>query len=290
MMKTVPRRLLAVVTVIVWLPTVAVAEDPKAADARDAFNGESAQSSQDRADELALLVATAGRYRIKLDGGRVAELNREPAFRWNNSIAGTKDAALFLWMAEGRPVVACTILWRPELGMFHEFQSLGPGPLEAERAGEKTWEVSQPGIKLAPVAGAPQPESNAVKRLNQMKMIAGQFSAEVVKGLPAYPEGSVWQLRLLPKPIARYGGPEHAVRDGAVFAFCQDTDPEVLLILECRGAGQAAAWNFAMAPMTGWSATGRHKDSVVWSQQRLHPATDAKQPYFVVGPVAREKP
>ncbi|MGE5193539.1 MAG: hypothetical protein ACM3U2_13680, partial [Deltaproteobacteria bacterium] len=222
-MKPVPRRLFALAYVALSLAAIAVAEDRESPGSPDSPGGASSQSSQERADELALLAKTAASYTVKLDGNRPAEFDREPAFRWNNLIAGTKDAALFLWMADGRPAVACTILWRPELGMFHEFQSLALQPLQAERAGKKEWEVSQPGIRFAPVAGAPQPESTAARRLNQMKKLAGQFSAEVVKGPPAYPEGSVWQLRLLPKPVARYGGSQHPARDGAVFAFCQDT-------------------------------------------------------------------
>lgn len=269
--------------------TNADAEESKPAAGKKSQAQDNSQTVEKRAEELALLVRTARTYSIKLGetGEQIAELNEKPVFRWNNSVAGTKDAALFLWMADGRPVVAATMLWRPERGMFHEFQSLATEPLHGEQAGTRVWDVSKAGIRWAAVPGAPPPDAGAVKRLIQMKTLAEQFRAEVVKGPPAYPEDSVWQLRLMVNPVARYGGRDEAVRDGAVFAFCQDTDPEVLLLLEMRGEGEKAAWHFAFAPMTGWSAKAWRAKTMVWSQPRLHPGTDPRQPYFVVGPVPR---
>lgn len=265
------------------------AEESKPATGQKSQAEDNSQTVDKRAEELALLVRTARTYTIKRGGTgeQIAALNEKPVFRWNNSIAGTKDAALFLWMADGRPVVAATMLWRPERGMFHEFQSLATEPLHGEQAGMRVWDVSKAGIRWAVVSDTPPPDASAVKRLIQMKALAGQFGAEVVKGPPAYPEDSVWQLRLLVNPVARYGGRGEAVTDGAVFAFCQDTDPEVLLLLEMRGDGEKVAWHFAFAPMTGWSAKAWRAKTTVWSQPRLHPGTDPKQPYFVVGPVPR---
>ncbi|HWB13577.1 MAG TPA: hypothetical protein VG826_30410 [Pirellulales bacterium] len=283
-------RLLLTGSVHVW-GMVAVAEQSRPATEKKSPTDEGSQVGEKdaQAADLRLLTKTAGTYTIKLGEKReqTAELNEKPVFRWNNSIAGTKDAALFLWMAEGRPVAAATMLWRPELGMFHEFQSLAEGPLHAERAGKRVWDVSQSGIRWEAVPGARPPDSSAVKRLTHMKELAGRFGAEVIKGPPAYPEDSIWQLRLMVTPVARYGGRGQAVRDGAVFAFCQDTDPEILLLLEEREEGKDTAWYFAFAPMTGWWAKARLAKATVWSQPRLHPGTDPKRPYFVVGPVPR---
>jgi hypothetical protein len=55
--------------------------------------------------------------------------------------------------------------------------------------------------------------------------------------------------RLLAKPLLSYH--ERPERDGAIFAFVQDTDPEVLLILENRAHGDGTRWEFAIAPMNG---------------------------------------
>src|SRR5690349_7459090 len=90
---------------------IAIAEDSKAPREEKPATGKSLPSSESRAEELALLSRTARSYTMKLGKGgkRTAELNEKPVFRWNNAIAGTKDAALFLWMSEGRPVVAATM-------------------------------------------------------------------------------------------------------------------------------------------------------------------------------------
>jgi hypothetical protein len=37
-------------------------------------------------------------------------------------------------------------------------------------------------------------------------MIDGSDRRDVIKGPPAYPDGSIWQLRLLVTPVVRYGG------------------------------------------------------------------------------------
>lgn len=249
---------------------------------------DTAEVREQRAADLALLVKTADKYEIILSDEWPAKLNRQPSLRWNNAIAGTKDAALFLWMANDRPAVAGTMLWRPELGMFHEFQSLAEEGLEARCAGKTVWQVFKPGVRFAQVPDAPQPAVTSSKRLSQIKTIASKFGAEVVKGPPAYPDNSVWQLRLMPNPVARYGSEGKDVHDGVVFAFCQDTDPEVLLLIEARGGARELAWQFAFAPMTGWSAKAWNGKTTVWSQERLHPGTDPKLPYFVVGPVPKD--
>ncbi len=240
--------------------------------------------SRERADDLARRMKMADSYTLKLENGAQAEMRREPAFRWSNPLAATKDAAVFFWSADDRPVAVGTMIWYPRTGYVHEFQSLALEPMTAVRGGDKVWKPATPGITFTPLPDAPKPEATEAKRLVQMKTLAARFRAEVVKGPPAFPEGSAWQLRLLPKSLIRYGRPDRRARDGALFAYCQDTDPDVFLVLEVRGEGDDAAWHFAMGPMTGWEATGWCGDKLVWSQKHLNGANDPKLSYFVTGP------
>ena len=108
----------------------------------------------------------------------------------------------------------------------------------------------------------------------------------MVKGPPTYPEGSIWQLRLLPRPLVRYGAPEQSVGDGAVFGFCQDSDPEACLVLEVRGSDERPAWHFAIAPLTSRELRIRFDEDLVWSKPQIAPANDSKRPYYVFGPTA----
>jgi hypothetical protein len=272
--------------VCAWAPLAeSIADEcPKESQESTAARERESRQIRERADDLKRLTKIAAGYTLKLEKGGPAEMRHEPAFRWSNPPAATKDAAVFFWMADDRPVAIGTMIWYPKVGFVHEFQSLALEPLTAERGGEKVWKPATPGIEFTPLADAPRPEATEAKRLIQMKTLAARFRTEVVKGPPAFPEGSVWQLRLLPKPLIRYGSPDRLARDGALFAYCQDTDPDVFLLLEVRGDGNDAAWHYAMGPMTGWEATGWCGEKLVWSQKHLNGASDPKLPYFVTGP------
>lgn len=246
-------------------------------------------TGQDRKESLAAFAKIAAGYRVMPGAGQVAELDEKPVIRWNKPVSNIKDAALFFWMREGRPVAAGTFLWQGGSGLYHEFQSLVPGPLKAERDGESVWASAKPGVTFAPVPGAPAPADTRNKRLIQMKSLAEGFRTEAVKTPPYYGENSVYKFRLLPKPLLRYADPGRPELEGAVFAFVQDTDPEVLLVLENRAHAGGTRWEFALAPMMGWKATGWYKDVEVWSVERQHPAHDPTQPYFVAGPFPVEE-
>jgi hypothetical protein len=242
--------------------------------------------AQDRKESLIALTQIAASYRVTLATKRMAKLNEEPVIRWTKPAGEIEDAALFIWTCEDRPVVAATFLWQKNIGLYHEFQSLSLEPLKAERHGESVWVTTKPGIKFAPVPDAPIPADTRNKRLVQMKALAEEFHSEAIKGPPFYAEKSVYKFRLLPKPLLTYH--ERPDRDGAIFAFVQDTDPEVLLILENRAHGDGTRWEFAIAPMTGWQLNAWHKALKVWSVERRHPAHDPTQTYFVAGPFNEE--
>lgn len=248
-------------------------------------------ASQERAEDLAVLVKAAGECTLKRENGDVLALRKEPVYRWTNPIAAAigrevKDAAVFVWIADDRPAAIGSVLWYSKIGLFHEFQSLESEPLTAERAGKKIWAPGQTGLDFKPVPDAPAPAATAAARLVQMRTIAGRFRAEVIKGPPSFPTDSVWQLRLLPTPLTRYGKPSAQARDGAIFAFCQDTDPDVFVMLEARAAGGELKWHFAMGPLTAREAKGWCDDALVWAKPLMAPPTDPQRSYFVAGPFA----
>lgn len=93
-------------------------------------------------------------------------------------------------------------------------------------------------------------------------------------------------MRLLPTPLTRYGKSSAVARDGALFAFCQDTDPDVFVMLEARPSGGELKWHYAMGPLTAREAKGWCDDAPVWSKPLFAPPTDPNRPYFVAGPFA----
>ena len=93
-----------------------------------------------------------------------------------------------------------------------------------------------------------------------MRDLAGEFRAEDDFW------GRGWNaLRLLPKPITRYGKPGQTPEDGALFAFVLGTDPEAFLFIEERKGPGGLEWQFAFAPMTCLALEAKHKDQPVWS-------------------------
>jgi hypothetical protein len=179
---------------------------------------QSDRTEQERKESLAALTKSAASYRVKVDGKRIAKLHQEPVFRWSKSISDIEDAALYVWMLDGHPVAAGSFLRLSRLGYCHEFQSLALESLQAERADKSVWEPAQPGITFAPVPDAPTPADTANQRRIQMTSLAEQFPSEAVKGPPFYPENSVHPMRLLPKPLLRFGDPQRPDQGGELRA------------------------------------------------------------------------
>jgi hypothetical protein len=51
-----------------------------------------------------------------------------------------------------------------------------------------------------------------------------------------------------------------------------------------RPHAKKTGWEFALAPMTGWSVKGWYDELEIWSIKRQNPAADPTRPYFVAGP------
>jgi hypothetical protein len=237
------------------------------------------EDSNDRAQRLAFLTERASEYQLFVKGDQAVKMTAQPVFRWSHPIAKLDDAAVFLWMTDGEPVALGTMILHGELGLFSEFQSVSSGRVKAVKKDATVWEPTK-GCQFSTLPGAPKPAATAAERLTQMKALSRRFTMELTKGQPVYSEDSTWQLRLLPKQLARFGGSKRMPSDGALFVFCHDTDPEVVLLLRTSDS----EWEFACAPLTGWAAEAKCDERVVWSQERLNPVDDPKLPYIKFGP------
>jgi hypothetical protein len=111
-----------------------------------------------------------------------------------------------------------------------------------------------------------------------MKAIAERYTAAVdTEGTFASPE----QLRLLTTPVYRYSAETQGVLDGAIFAFTQGTNPEVLLLIEAEGTGASAKnWRYGFARMSCFYLRVFRGDQIVWKQDRAPvPTPDLSSPY-----------
>jgi hypothetical protein len=88
------------------------------------------------------------------------------------------------------------------------------------------------------------------------------------------------ELRLLPTPVTRYGGPATRPLDGALFAFVHGTDPEVFLFIEAGGSGDELSYRYALAPMSAFALKGSYQGKAVWEVPDRMPAADPSKPLF----------
>jgi len=209
---------------------------------------EAKPTPRDAAARLELMTKSLAIYEIHAadDHGRAYRFQEQPVLRFSNPVSRSKDGAIFLWIGEGgRPEVAVQVYCNSEGTWLQEFVSLATTPLTAKAAGKPDWNPSRPGAEFKPVPGAPKPAETAEARRRQMATLAEGFVAE------HFYQGKVWNtLRLLAKPLARYGDPASRVVDGSLFCFAYTTDPEVFLTLEARPGPSGLEWQYALAPST----------------------------------------
>jgi hypothetical protein len=210
-------------------------------------------------------------YRLTLqdDSAPPFELQEEPAFRVGRQKGNFVDGAIFLWMDDvGRPEAAMEAFLlseddAPDGKWIHEFTSLSTRPIAASRNGNRCWFPAVAGLEFRPVPNAPSPAATTSARYRQMSAIAANFHADDNFG------DRGWEvLRMLTKPIARYGKAGKTPEDGALFAFVEGTDPEVFLFLEVREAAGRPEWQYALASMGCWAMKVRFTGQEVWNLPR----------------------
>jgi hypothetical protein len=144
------------------------------------------------------------------------------------------------------------------------------------------WATERAGITWTTLLDESAPADKPAQRLIQMRRLAEQFSAR----LSDNPNETDSQLRLLTQPLYRYPPDAQGAVDGAVFAFVQGTDPEVLLLIEAASDESARVWRYAVARFTHVAADVRFRDRSVWQCSKAEPYV-GDQPYFLYWRISR---
>ncbi len=223
---------------------------------------------------LALHRDEAKRWEIFVDAERTkkADFVPEPVFRWTNaSRANGQSGAMFVWTFGGRPAALGGVFSNPEGGrrvIMHEFHALGPLLLFPRMTDSEHEWLPTAAVPLLPLEGAPAPEPTAARRTRQIRKLAGDFTAHTVDDV-----GVRWQLRLLSRPLYRYGAADSDLIDGAVFAFVSDagTDPEIVLVLEAVKDGERAKWQYRTVRLSISSLYVQYKGKEIWRSLRDDP-------------------
>jgi len=216
------------------------------------------------------IVRAARGYQLYLGPERRAlEMQPEPVLRWPNAVRGTPEGATFVWTLDGRPeAIAC--IWQNG-SLSNAFHSLADGKLIAQYGGRTVWHSEKPGLDLQQVPNSPPPADTAVKRLGQMKELARRFTCRLT-------EAKGEELRLMPRPLYRYKTDRPELFDGALFAFAQGTDPEVVLVLEARRGTDKSQWDYALTRRSMSALEAKLDGESVWSVPVSIGAAD--QPWF----------
>jgi hypothetical protein len=119
---------------------------------------------------------------------------------------------------------------------------------------------------LRPLDDAKPIADKATRRLSQMKEMCRRFTANE----SAVVEGRV-ELRLLNSPLYRYSDAHAGVTDGAIFAFANGTNPEVLLVFEANDNKDAPPWHYALVQMTGGAVSVELDGKEVWQRGEADP-------------------
>jgi hypothetical protein len=209
--------------------------------------------------------------RSKNDDQKPIKLNVESLLKWQNSVNQSVHGNIFVWTKEGRPELVASIyqFYSPKVEFAAEFQSLSLEPLVIEKNGKEVWTPNEPGIVLKVFGDAAEPSASKAQRLVQMRKVASQFTVQLTDW-----SGERYRLRLLPRPLFRYGSPDSDVLDGALFAFTYTTDPELLVMVEVRKSDKGFRWMYGHARMNIGDLSVSLGDREIWKADRL------EHPYF----------
>ncbi len=168
---------------------------------------------------------------------------KEPVLHRTQEVQGSSKGSVFVWLEpSGQPAVICDV-WTEAGHLWNEWHSLSASPLRAESSNGVLFNATGPGLEWKPIPNAPAPADTPPGRDRQARRLAERFSADEVNR-----KKQRFRLRLLTTPLHRYDTIDSLVsRGGAMFAFCQQTDPELLLLIEARKSGAGYRWEYAVA-------------------------------------------
>lgn len=237
--------------------------------------GDETSDDDHRAARLAHMRGIAEAFEVKVVSGEppaMAKLAPNPVLRYNDSTRRLDESTMWLWTERNRPVAFLAVEFYPKQNnapaWLFELVSLADARIGASRSDKWKWEAQEPGVVRSSVPGGMVPSDKPPLRLVQARKILQRFTAHEKAAV-----GGRIELRPLPTPLYRYADEETGVIDGAIFAFANGTNPEVLLILEAHRGSEvkAAHWNYGFAQMTGAEVYASLDEKEIWNQKEADP-------------------
>ncbi len=203
-----------------------------------------------------------------------SKLVEQPALKYRDDTRKLYESTMWVWGTEGRPTALIAVEFYPqkptEPKWLYEIASLSTERIAAERGAELNWKAREPGLKLTVLDKAPAPADTPAKRLIQMRQLLQRFTAH-----ERAPVGGRIELKPLPRPLHRYQNPKAGLLDGAIIAFANGTNPEVLWIIEAHGeAQQKPTWKYGLAQMTGAEVFVDLDEKQIWQCTAADPPAE----------------
>lgn len=228
-----------------------------------------------RAAQFARMQKIAESFEITLPSkgmARSGKLQSTPVLRYADPTRQNDEATLWIWLERDRPVALLAVEYYPKPPhgprWLYEVSSLSPEKISVRYGAEVRWTAREPGQDRQKLSDAPEPAATSATRQIQLKQLRQRFTAH--EKTPV--EGRI-QLRPLPNPLYRYQDTATGLFDGAVFAFTNGTNPEVLLILEVsrQKVDGPFEWTYAFGQMTGGEVYATLDDREVWTRTDADP-------------------
>ncbi len=257
---------------LLWLLTgIIVAAEPEVAKPNsDAAARESAArlvAMRRRAMSVAVETEAASGQMV------AAKVIETPLLRYSNQAAAiiTADATVWAWGQAGRPAAMASL---EEAGL--EIVSLVDHPVTLTGKSGLKWTAAKSEIVWKEVPKAPAPATSVPLRTRQMKEISKRFSAVGHYGNGSGDE----QLRLLERNLHRYSDPDKQIVDGAIFAFAAGTNPEVIVLIECReSAEQRLQWYYGVTRLSAGGLEAKLDGRDAWKCEGIS-SWNPKAPYW----------
>lgn len=246
--------------------------------ADDGPNTSPAEVSKDKADEV-LEASRARVEEIVMHRGGDTEATvphvAEPVLRYGDPTRANMDGSLWLWGQSGRPQAVLELYRNLAGDWVYVFNWLSGGELTAKRKGDLWWTPAAPTVQFQDLEG-PRPAGSEALRTTQMRYLARRFDAHEFWD----PNNSRFELRLLATPVHRYSDPDRGIIDGAVFAYANGTNPEVVLLLEVAEADGERRWQYGFARLGHAEMHVELDDAEVWTVPRVDPSR-RDEPYWL---------
>jgi hypothetical protein len=269
------RKITLVVTVInglaIFITIGACFAEGEASTDRD----EATAAMQVRVESLRVIVLENG-------GGIEADLVRDAVLRYSDPARETVDGSVWLWTQDLRPVALACLFTVPQDRTAWTYELTSVANQRLNVTGRSWWTWTPPPVEPAwKRVDGDLPAEGSTARLVQMRAIARRFSVSETLN------GDDYHLRLLAQPVYRYAAPQFDVLDGALFAYAYGTNPELILLIECRRPADGddpSPWFVSFARMSSAALTVRERGKAAWTAPEVMDFNANESYYAAVGP------